>query len=238
MRFLAVCLMLLCPVLTHAQEVRKVSCRFVCFVGTPPPPPLINAFDKGIEVTCTIPANTFSEPVVCSAKGNVISFVSSGKRTPMAAAKIPEHLKAAILVFIPAEKPSAPAPWRVFVIDDTIKNFPDGGAFVANLCSQDTRLVVGEKNIILKPGTDHGFARPETRDAFNMAPVIFQFQQNDVWRTNSETLLRFVPGMRYLIFAYIDTASARPRISTFQDFMPVATIPPPKSTSPPPAPHH
>ena len=104
MRFLAICLMLLCPVLSSAQDVRKVNCRFVCCGGTAPPPPLINAFDKDIEVTCTIPTNTFSEPVECCAKSNVISFLSSERRKPMASAKIPEQVKAAILVFIPAGK--------------------------------------------------------------------------------------------------------------------------------------
>lgn len=236
MRLLCICLFVLCPVVSHAQEGRKVSCRFVCFEGAVPPPPFINAFDKGIEVTCTIPANTFSEPFVCFAKGNVITFVTSDDRKPLAAATIPEHVKAAILVFVPAVKQPSPVPWRVFVIEDTVKNFPDGGAFVANFYKQDIRFVLGESNITLKSGTDHGFARPEKRDAFNMAPVIFQFQQGDTWRTASESLLRFVPGLRYLIFAYVDAASGRPRIATFQDFMPIVIAPAAKPGVKPPTP--
>jgi len=234
MRLFCLCLLILCPVVSHAEESRKVRCRFVCFEGAVPPPPLINTFEKGIDVTCTIPANTFSEPVVCCAKSNIITFVTSDTRLPMAAATVPEQVKAAILVFVPATKQPSPVPWRVFVIEDTVKNFPDGGAFVANFYKQDIRFVIGENKIILKSGTDHGFARPEKRDAFNMAPVVFQFQQDDTWRTTSETLLRFVPGMRYLIFAYVDPVSGRPRTSTFQDFMPVAIVQPvkPGSTAP------
>jgi hypothetical protein len=53
-----------------------------------------------------------------------------------------------------------------------------------------------------------------------MAQVVFQFQQGDTWRTASESLLRFLPGMRYLILAYVDPASGRPRIATYQDFTP------------------
>lgn len=236
MRLLCFCLFVLCPVFANAQEGRKVSCRFVCFDGVPPPPPLINVFDKGIEVTCTIPANTFSEPLVCLAKANVITFVSSEDRKPVAAATIPEHVKAAILVFLPALKQPSPLAWRVFVIEDTVKNFPDGGVFVANFYKQDIRFVLGDRGLTLKSGTDHGFARPEKRDAFNMAPVIFQFQQDDSWRTASESLLRFVPGMRYLIFAYVDTTSGRPRIATFQDFMPIVTAPAAKPGIKPPTP--
>ena len=254
MRLLCFCLFVLCPVFSQAQEGRKVSCRFVCFEGAAPPPPLLNVFDKGIEVTCTIPANTFSEPVVCFAKGNTISFLSSENRLPLASVTVPALVRAAILVFLPttpprpggappagSPSPSAPSPsaapgtlpWRVVVIEDTIKNFPDGGAFVANLYKQDIRFVLGENKIVLKSGSDHGFARPEKLDAFNMAPVVFQFQQDETWRTTSESLLRFVPGMRYLIFAYVDPSSGRPRISTFQDFMPVPVMQPVKATSPP-----
>jgi len=238
MRLLCFCLLVLCPVFSNAQETRKVSCRFVLFQGAVAPPPLINVFDKGIEVTCTIPANTFSEPTVCFAKSNVIAFISSDDRKPVATATIPEQVKAAILVFVPAVKQPSPLPWRVLVIEDTVKNFPDGGAYVANLYKQDIRFVLGETKVTLKAGTDHGFARPEKRDAFNMAPVVFQFQQDDTWRTASETLLRFVPGMRYLIFAYVDNASGRPRISTFQDFMPIGIKPAsaPPATTPKPAP--
>ncbi|KAB2641074.1 MAG: hypothetical protein DVB26_05500 [Verrucomicrobia bacterium] len=235
MRLLCFCLLILCSVISHGQDARKVSCRFVYLGGTGPPPPLLNVLDKGTEVTCSIPTHTFSEPVVCCAKGNVISLVSSDQRRPMAAARIPESVTAAILVLMPAEQPAAPAPWRVLVIEDSVKNFPDGGGFVVNLYSQDIRCTIGEKTLILKAGSDHGFARPTTRDAFNMAPVIFQFQQNDSWRTASETLLRFVPGMRSLMFADLNPVSARLSITTFQDFMPVAGMPPLKSS---PAPAH
>ena len=225
MRLLCFCLLVLCPVFSHAQEGRKVACRFVCFEGATPPPPLINVFDKGVEVICTIPANVFSESVICFAKGNAINFVSSDNRTPVASALIPAEVKAAILVFVPAAKVPSPLPWQVFVIEDTVKNFPDGGAFVANFYKQDVKFVIGEHKILLKTGKSHGLACPKQRDAFNMAPVVFQFQQDDAWRTASESMVRFVPGMRYLMFAYIDTASGRPRISTFQDFMPMVLTP-------------
>lgn len=220
------CLFFLCAVFGNAQDSRKVTCRFVCFEGVTPPPPLVNVLDKGAEVVCTIPANEFSPGFVCSAKGNSINFLSSEDHKPLASATIPAAVKSAILVFLPAVKVPSPLPWQVFVVEDTLKNFPDGGAFVANFYTKDIRFVIGENKIMLPSGKDHGFARPTQRDAFNMAPVVFQFQQDDTWRTASESLLRFVPGMRYLIFAYVDAESGRPRISTFQDFMPMAPPPP------------
>jgi hypothetical protein len=61
-----------------------------------------------------------------------------------------------------------------------------------------------------------------------MAPVVFEFLQEDKWRTASESMLRFLPGMRYLIFAYLDPESGRPRIATYQDLRHVAKPPKPK----------
>ena len=53
--------------------------------------------------------------------------------------------------------------------------------------------------------------------------MTFEFLQDDKWRTASESTVRFLPGMRYLIFAYMDPTSGRPRISTYQDIAPAET---------------
>ncbi|MEI6654271.1 MAG: hypothetical protein WCP45_05850 [Verrucomicrobiota bacterium] len=228
MRFLALCLLFLCPVMGHAQDSRKVSCRFVCFEDTPPPPPLLNVIDKGVEVTCTILPDTFSPEVVCTAKSNVIGFISSVDRKPAATAAIPPGVNRVILIFFPPGKEPNALSWRVYVIDDSPKNFPDGGALVVNFHTQDLRIIIGEHKIQLKPGKCHGFAKPEQRDAFNMAETVVEFQQKETWLGGSETLLRYIPGMRYLIFAHFDPVAERPRVTTYQDFSHPAA-PPPKS---------
>ncbi len=219
MRALCLCLLFLCPVFSNAQDSRKVSCRFLGFEGTPPPPPLLNIIDKGVEVTCTVPPDTFSPEVVCLARNNTIGFISSVDRKPAASAVIPVGVNAVILAFFPPAKEPNALPWRVFVIEDSLKNFPDGGAFVASLHTQDVRVTLGEHKILLKPYKNHGFARPEQRDAFNMAETVVELQQKDAWLGGCESMLRFIPGMRYLIFAYYDTALERPRVTTYQDFI-------------------
>jgi hypothetical protein len=228
MRSLSLCLLLLCPLSCLAQDARKVACRFLALGADKEPPPLINVGPDGAEIPCVIPTNTLSpDSTDCSAKGDSIQFLSADDRKPAATAKIPANLKSAILIFVAApNKPGTP-PWRVFVIEDSPKNFPEAGAFVANFHSQDIRFVIGENKTMLKPGGNHGFPRPDKRDDFNMAPVIFQFQQKDAWITASESMLRFVPGVRYLILAYVDPASGRPRISTYQDFKRTAPPAPP-----------
>jgi hypothetical protein len=227
MRHFYFCLFLLCPVFCNAQDFKKISCRFLCLNRATPTPPLLNVAEKGVEVSCTITTESPSPPIVCYAKGTSLSFLSAADRKPAAIATIPANVNACILIFVDAAKAPNTLPWRVFVIEDSAKNFPDGGAFVANFHSQDIRFVIGENKIMLRPAGSHGFPRPEKRDNFNMAPVVFEFLQQDKWRTASESMLRFLPGMRYLIFAYVDPESGRPRISTIQDFRPVEKPPHP-----------
>lgn len=226
MRALRLFLPLLLLATALAQEGGKVTCRFLALDGGKPPTALINLAADGAETPCAVPANTLSPELACGLKDNALHFLSAGDRKPAATAKIPAGLKRAILVFVAAEPGAAGLPWRVFVIEDSPKNFPEGGAFVANFHRQDIRFVIGENKTMLKPGGSHGFPRPEKRDEFNMAPVVFQFQQKEVWTTASESMLRFAPGLRYLIFAFVDPASGRPRISTYQDFRRADPAPP------------
>jgi len=221
MRFILLAIAVLLPALLHAQDGRSVRCRFVSFGSVGPDPTALAVSDKGGEVTCSLPGSQLSEPVMCTAKNNVISFLSPSDRKPLASATIPAGVSAAVLVFVKTpQKPDAAAeasPWRVMVIEDSPKNFPDGGAFVANFYNSDIRFVIGEHKGTLRAGGSHGYAMPAERDTFNMAAVVFEFIQNDKWRTANESSLRFLPGMRYLIFAYVDPTSGRPRIKTYQD---------------------
>lgn len=218
--------LLLFPVTCLAANDRKVSCRFLGLEGNPPVPALIQVSADGAEVACEVPVATLSEDVVCSTKGDTLGFLSKDDKKPAATAKVPEGINAAILVFLPSGK-DAGNPWRVLVIDDSAKTLPDGGAFVANLNQQEIRFVLGSNKILLKPGTTHSMARPEQRDEFNMAPVVFQFPQKEDWVTASESMLRFMPGGRYLMFAYVDPTSGRPRIMTCKDSRVPAVAPAP-----------
>ena len=229
MRVLCLCLLLLGPGISNAQDSKKVFCRFLSLDSAKPPPPLLNYAEQGVEVPCTVNTNSLSPETACFTKGNILSFMSTSDRMPAATAMIPANVNAVILVFIAAPKAPNALPWRVFVIEDSPKNFPDGGAFVANFHNQDIRFIIGDSKIMLHPAGFHGFAIPAKRDNFNMAPVVFEFLQNDKWRTASESMLRFLPGMRYLIFAYVDPPSGRPRIATFQDFKSNAKRTPAKS---------
>lgn len=202
-----------------AAEEQLVSCRFVCMDGTKTPGALVVSGNEG-EVPCEVPAHKISQAVNCPAKGEAIQFLSSGDRKPVASAKIPGGLKKAVLLFIPPGQAASAELWRVFVIDDSPGKFPDGGALVVNFYSKDIRTVIGEHRVQLHSATSHAFTSPKQRDDFNMVQVVVQFEQAESWRTASESLLRFLPGTRYLICAYVDPESGRPRITTINDIAP------------------
>ena len=213
----------------HAQEARQVECRFLGF-GSNDTPAVIAMSDKGEEISCPLSSTKLSKKIVCPAKDNKIAFLSAGDRKPVAVATIPAKVSSALVIFVrlekPGVKPETGTGWRTFVIEDTPKSFPDGGAYIANFYSNDIRFIIGEHKGMLRAAGTHGYAMPTQRDDFNMAPVIFEFRDGEKWRVANESSLRFLPGMRYLIFAYLDPTSGRPRINTYQDLAePTAATP-------------
>lgn len=224
MRIILFSLVLLLPALLQAQDGRPIRCRFLSFGGTGQGTTAIALTEKGAEISCPLSSSQLSPPIICYSKNNSIPFISPGDRKPLATAAIPAGVGAALLVFVQvpkkADDPTDSTSWRIMVIEDSPKNFPDGGAFVANFYRNDIRFVIGEHKGMLHAASSFGYAMPKERDDFNMAPVIFEFVQDDKWHTANESSLRFLPGMRYLIFAYVDPVSGRPRINTYQDFAP------------------
>jgi hypothetical protein len=214
---------LLAASLCHAQDLRPIECRFLSFGSSGEVKSAYAVTDKGEQIECPLPTNQLSKKIVCQAKDSKIPFLTGSDRKPMATATIPAGVNSALVVFVrfPAkgeEKPADNVGWRTYVIDDSPKSFPDGGAYVANFFTGDIRFVLGEHKGMLKPGMAHGYEMPKERDDFNMAPVIFEFNSGDKWRIANESSLRFLPGMRYLIFGYVDPISGRPKINTYQDF--------------------
>lgn len=226
MRSIFLSTLLLVPTITQAEEARQIQCRFLSFGGNGEPASVIALSGKGAEITCPLSTTQISPKLVCFAKDNTIGFLSTADRKPFATASIPAAIHSALLIFVKTPvktEATAVAPeWRVLVIEDSDRNFPDGGAFVANFYNKDIRFVLGEHKGMLHAAGSHGYAMPKERDTFNMAPVVFEFLQGESWRIANESALRFLPGMRYLIFAFVDPVSGRPRINTYQDVAPAA----------------
>lgn len=218
MRILSLCLIVFFPTLVYAEEGRKVTCRLVALDPDTPPPAMLAMSGDGSEVKVIPHTGSISGESVLFSKTDTFSFLNAADHKPAASVTLPAGMKAAILLFVAGPKTPQALPWRIFVIEDSAKNFPDGGAFVANFHNKNIRFVMGENKIMLKPGGSTGVPRPTDRDDFNMSAVTFEFQMgDDAWRQASESMLRFLPGSRYLMIAFVDVSSGRPRVVTFQD---------------------
>jgi hypothetical protein len=217
MRTLSLYFLILTQTILHAQDGTKVDCRFLSLDTQNELPKILVLSSKDAEASLTVPNGSISEKVTCFSQTDTFTFLSAADQKPIATAKISPSIKTAILVFVPGPPAAGTPTWRIFVVEDSSKNFPDGGAFVANFHSQDIRFIIGETKLILKPGSIHGVSMPTKRDSFNMAPVAFQFLQDGAWVGASETMLRFLPKTNYLMFTFLDKASGRPRVMTFQD---------------------
>lgn len=219
MRLLLLLPILLVAAVAQAQESRQVTCRFMAFGARGAAKEVTAVSKDGTEITCPLPNGRLSKKIVCNATNNKITFLGSKDAKPAATAVIPSGANDAILIFVNSGKADVDE-WRVFVIEDNAKKFPDGGAFVANFSNSNTRFIIGEHKGMLKAGGSNGYEMPKNRDTFNMAPVVFEMLQGKEWTKASESGLRFLPGMRYLIISYLDPASGRPRISTVKDIAP------------------
>lgn len=212
------------PCLSTAQEGRMIKCRFASLDSSVPVPAMLTISSEGAETPVSVPTSAISKPVPCFATGDTLKFIAGSDRSPLANVTIPASIKAAILLFVPAAKTGSSLPWRVFVIEDSEKNFPDGGAFVANFHTDDVRFIIGEHKMQLPSGKFSGVSPPTKRDDFNMVPVAFQFQREETWRDASETMLRFLPSFRYLMITFVEPDSGRPKVVTIQDFKAVEPV--------------
>jgi hypothetical protein len=200
----------------QTSQGRDVKCRFLCFQTQPPPFVTLNS--KGEPVPIELGPDEISLPVVCNTdEGSRIALIDPvDLKKAIGAITVPSSAKAVIIIFLPVAANEPPAS-KMLVIEDTPDKFPDGGAFVANFQPQEIRFTIGEQKLMLKAGATYAVPQPKQVDDFNMAPVVFEFRKDEKWRTARETSQRFLPGIRYLMFCYIDPQNGRPRVSTFED---------------------
>jgi hypothetical protein len=216
MRSLWIFLFLLTTLEGYAAGSNEVNCRFVCLDATAPPEFILSSA-KGVETNLTVPTNSLSSISHCTTKGGVLRVLAANNRELAAVVAMPTKMSSVIIVLVASPRGVVGPAWQAHVIEDSPKNFQDGGVLIANFHNQDIRFTIGKTELELPPLDVRSSQRPSFLDDFNMAAVSTQLQQGSAWTTITETMLRFVPGYRYLIFATTDVDSGRPRILNFHD---------------------
>ncbi|WP_411847257.1 hypothetical protein AAFN60_07645 [Roseibacillus persicicus] len=196
-------------------ETRALECRFLALEEAPPA--LVNTAGEKNQVAVKVMRNRISDPMECYAVDGKLSFFDEKSGELLTSTAVPAKIKKAIFIFVKGNQGGKTA-WKLFPIDNTEDSFPAGGTHVVNLHADEIRFILGQTKEVLKPNQSKGFEMPTNRDDFNMAPVAFQFKNSrDEWVNGKETSYRFLPTSRYLLVAYIDPRSSRPRVKTFKD---------------------
>ena len=201
----------------HAAEDGRISCRMLNFQREGGSLGTVFVADpaSGGVIECKVPRDKLSDVVRLPMKERKLEFRLEPGGPPVWVAPVPSSVREALVIFLPAE--SEKEKFRTVVLDGSEKSYPEGGSLVLNLYSEKIRFILGEHKILLPPGKTATLARPQERDNFNMAGVIFQFESKGGWRSAYESKSRFPEGQRHLYVTYVDPKSRRPRVRTYRD---------------------
>ncbi len=225
MRAILPILMLVLTPIIQAAGSRPVSCRLLAPGGAGGAASVVVQQDDGGEAAIPLSSNTVSREVTCLAKDNVIRFLSGSENSPVAEAMFPDGMKSVLLIFYrqgsgnedAVEGESVNPEWKVLVVDDSAGRYPKGGGLIANCNPTEARYSVGSKQEVVPSCDSRTFGMPEVRDEFNMASVKVEVRDGEHWKLASESSLRFLPGIRYMIISYPDLRSGRSRVEIVRD---------------------
>ncbi len=134
----------------------------------------------------------------------------------VAIATVPAGMKNGLVMCFPSGAKEGEPPYRTVVVDISLKGIPKDGALVMSVFPEDVRVVIGEHRILLKPGKSAGLKRPQKRNDYNMAPVVFQAQEGAEWKTAAETLVSFPPDLRQFFVSFPDFRTNKLRFRSYQ----------------------
>jgi len=222
---------LLLVVPTHAQDLRQVTARTLCFSRVADDADIfISAPEKPHQIM--LPVHGFSPEFKCQLIKNVAIFYKiegvddqgKPKKVIMARGKAPTGARKVLCYFVPAAKGSK-TPYEVKILNDGLRDFPMGHTRVLNLFGGEVAFQFGEHVKRLKPGGMVNVSLVKKKDAYNMAPVVCKMQTSDgKWRTISETQMKFTDRKRLMVVSFIDQATRRPRLRFYKD-IPLAAEP-------------
>lgn len=133
-----------------------------------------------------------------------------------ASVKLPSDMQQAIVVVVPEPAGSSPA-YRMELIDDSAKAFPEGESRVLSLVPMETTLEAGEHKITLPAGGITRVPPVKKVDEFNMAQTDFSFQQSGSSVAFSQRQLQFLDACRRLFIIHVTPSALQPHVTTIVD---------------------
>ena len=133
-----------------------------------------------------------------------------------ASVALPADLKQAIIVVMPSPAGKKPA-YRLLVIDDSVKAFPNGESKILSLVGVETAIQAGEHKLPIQPGKITALPAVKKVNEFNMAQTDFYYQKDGEWLVFAERQLQFIDACRRLFIIHATPGALQPTISTIVD---------------------
>ncbi len=138
-----------------------------------------------------------------------------------ASVKLPPDLKRAVAIVLPAPAGGKTA-YRMVLIDDSEKAFPNGESRVLSLINVETAIQAGEHKLPVGPGKITTVPSVRKVDEFNMAQTNFYYKQGGAWVAFAERQLQFLDASRRIFIIHATPGAVQPAVTTIVDTVTVA----------------
>lgn len=213
----------------HAQQVRPVKLRAICFqhVGELKKLYSVSGGEKGKAVEFTLYTTVISDEIDTFATDDVLTFaIPETNAESKATFKTIATAKAApgqrqLAIFIPGEPNGSP--YRCFVIDDSEKAFPMGSTMAVNLSTVAFRMSIGEHLKEILPGKIQNIPMArKTNDRGQVSVIISVADQASEggWRAVNQTRWFSGADKRDLAIGFIHPKTNQPTVNCYGDTPP------------------
>jgi hypothetical protein len=134
-----------------------------------------------------------------------------------ASVKLPPSIRRAMVVVLPAPAGSKPA-YRMVLIDDSAKAFPQGESRALPLLGVETAIQAGEHRLPILPGVITKVPPVTKVDEFHMAQTNFYYQQGELWVPFTERQLQYLDACRRIFIIHATPGALQPSVTTIVDF--------------------
>lgn len=210
----------------QGQELRPVKLRAICFqhVGEIRKLVAVTGGEKPSSVEFPLYTTAICNEIDAFASDGMLHFameegVVDGKakyKTITTAKALPGPRQ--LVIFTPGK--SADSPYRCFVVDDSLENFPMGTTLAINLSVQAFQFAIGEHVVVVNPGKIEKIPMAKkTNDRGQVSVVISVASQQDksAWRAVNQTRWFTGTDKRDLAISFIHPKTQNPTVNCYAD---------------------
>ena len=214
--------------LLHAQEAktRAVSLRLLSFTGDPSLKEVFAhdpaAPPESAPVAAKVQSYLNREGAAMNLFGNSVAFTRKADRESIsrpgelvARVDLAPTIQSAILLFLPGASGGG-TPFKIFVIDDSVKAFPAGSFHISNLSAIPVKLTLEKQPYDLKAGSTLVIDKPPMSGNQHAGMRAFAFV-SDEWHSIATGLWPNPGDARSIEILYQEPTSGQVELRAFDD---------------------